>query len=58
MLVDTKHCNVTVLSILDEGLVALEKMIFDVFPMITLDYWDMASLDPWGMVGRSYVGDH
>ena len=40
---------------------ALEK-IFKVFPMISLlgakDHSDVANLDPMGMVGRIYVGDH
>ena len=39
-----------------------EKKIFEVFPIISL--WElnepqgMADLDPRGMVGRIYIGDH
>ena len=41
---------------------AVEKKIFNVFPyeksMGAKDHWGIANLDPMGMVGRIYVGDH
>ena len=39
-----------------------EKKIFEVFShyksMRANEPWGVANLDPWGMVGRIYVGDH
>ena len=36
---------------------ALENKIFKVFPGAKY-YWDMANLDPMGMVFMIYIGDH
>ena len=49
------HCNI--LNIYAEDLMALENKIFKVFPGAKY-YWDMANLDPMGMVFMIYVGDH
>ena len=55
---NTKHCNI--LNILAEDLMALEK-IFSFShdkSMGAKDHWDIANLNPRGMVGRLYVWDH
>ena len=55
----TSHCYI--LNIYAVGLVVSEKKMFKVFPyksMETLDPCGAASLDPSGMVGRIYVGNH
>ena len=39
----------------------LEKKIFEAFPFMSMGAnkpWGVANLDPWGMAGRIYVGDH
>ena len=59
MLGTTKHCYI--LNIQAMGRMVSEKNIFEVFPIMSMganDPLGMASLDPRGLVGRIYVGDH
>ena len=55
---NTKHCYI--LNIETVGLMVSGKKIS--FPIISprelITPWGMANLDPRGMVGRIYVGDH
>ena len=56
---NTKHCNR--LNIQAWGFEALEKKDFTSFShdksIGANDHWEMANLDPSGMVGRIYIGN-
>ena len=52
----TKYCYI--LNLLNLGLLASKKKIFEIDLYKQMNRWGMISFDPKGFICRIYVGDH